>query len=116
MRALADSPRWAPSLGDVVHHHDAVKPPEDYARLLLDAGLVADVWETTYLHVLQGPDPVVEWLRGTGLRPLLAALSPDAADEFSAQLAADLATAYPSAQHGTVFPFRRVFAVGHKIS
>jgi trans-aconitate 2-methyltransferase len=72
------------------------------------------VWETTYLHVLSGADPVVEWLRGTGLRPLLAPLSPEDADEFATQLAAKLRSAYPPGPYGTVFPFRRIFAVGHK--
>lgn len=114
MRTLASTDRWAPALGDVVRHTDAVGPPESYAALLLDAGMMADVWESTYLHVLHGADPVLEWLRGTGLRPLLAALSPGEAEEFADQLAAALRRAYPPAPHGTLFPFRRVFAVGHK--
>jgi trans-aconitate 2-methyltransferase len=114
MRRLADTQRWAPGLRDVVHHTDAVGPPESYAAVLLGAGMVADVWETTYLHVLHGDDPVLEWLRGTGLRPLLAALSAAEAEEFSAQLAGELRRAYPPGPHGTIFPFRRVFAVGHK--
>lgn len=114
MRALADTPRWAPKLSNVVHHRDAVGSPESYAAILLGAGLAADVWETTYLHVLRGNDPVLEWLRGTGLRPLLAALSTQEAGEFSTELAAELREAYPQGPHGTVFPFRRIFAVGHK--
>jgi trans-aconitate 2-methyltransferase len=93
---------------------DWVGTPESYATVLLDAGLDTDVWETTYLHVLEGDDPVLEWIRGTGLRPLLAALSASDAEEFSRQLAAELRRAYPKGPHGTVFPFRRVFAVGHK--
>jgi trans-aconitate 2-methyltransferase len=114
MRELAGTGRWAPRLGYVVASRDTVGTPESYARVLLDAGLIADVWETTYLHVLHGADPVVEWLRGTGLRPVLAKLSPVDATEFSAQLAAKLRGAYPPGPHGTVFPFRRIFAVGHR--
>jgi trans-aconitate 2-methyltransferase len=114
MRSLADSARWSLALHTVVPHTDAVGAPESYAALLLDAGLVADVWEATYLHLLQGADPVLEWLRGAGLRPLLAALSPHDAQEFSAELAAELRHAYPPGPHGTVFPVPRVFAVGHK--
>lgn len=68
--------RSALELRTVIHHTDSVGATESYAAVLLDAGLVADVWETTYLHVLQGEDPVLEWMRGTGLRPLLAELSP----------------------------------------
>ena len=113
MRRLAGEPRWAEKLAGVVRHN-TVGTPESYAAVLLDAGLRADVWETTYLHVLHGEDPVLEWIRGTGLRPILAALSPDDADEFSAQLAAELRSAYPPGPHGTLFPFRRVFAVGNR--
>ena len=124
MRALAESPRWAPLVGDVLRHHDAVGAPSDYAHLLLGAGLRADVWETTYLHVLTGPDPVLEWVRGTGLRPVLAALAerpgPDggdarpASESFEAEYAAALRLAYPPTPHGTLFAFRRIFAVGRK--
>jgi len=114
MRQLARREPWAAVLGDVVSDVDNVGTPQSYASVLLSAGLSADVWETTYLHVLAGDDPVLEWVRGTGLRPLLAALSPDEADEFARQLAVELREAYPPGPHGTVFPFRRVFAVGHR--
>lgn len=111
MRALASSPRWAPRLDGVLRHDDAVASPESYAALLLDAGLTVDVWETTYLHVLSGPDPVLQWVRGTGLRPIMAALSAAEFAEFSDAYAAQLRTAYPPTEHGTLFPFRRIFAV-----
>ena len=112
MRSLVASPRWAPLVGDVLRH-DLVATPTRYAELLLDAGLQVDVWETTYLHLLQGDDPVLEWVRGTGLRPVLAALSSDAG-EFEREYAALLREAYPRTAHGTVFEFRRLFAVAHK--
>jgi trans-aconitate 2-methyltransferase len=114
MRRLAGEPHWEDKLRGVMRPTDWVGTPESYAAVLLDAGMDADVWETTYLHVLQGDDPVLQWIRGTGLRPLLAALSALDAEEFSRQLAAELRRAYPKGPHGTVFPFRRVFAVGHK--
>jgi trans-aconitate 2-methyltransferase len=114
MRRLAGEKQWATKLQGVLRHTDAVGTPESYAKVLLDAGLDADVWETTYVHVLPGDDPVLEWIRGTGLRPILAALSPPDAEEFETQLAAELRRAYPQGPHGTLFPFRRVFAVGHR--
>ncbi|WP_375491714.1 trans-aconitate 2-methyltransferase [uncultured Jatrophihabitans sp.] len=114
MRSLAESARWRDALHDVLRHDDAVAEPGDYANLLLAAGLAADVWETTYLHVLPGADPVLDWVRGTGLRPVLAALSDTDAADFSAEYAALLRAAYPRTEAGTLFAFRRIFAVGHR--
>jgi trans-aconitate 2-methyltransferase len=98
-----------------VRYGDRVDSPSEYATLLLDAGWEADAWETTYVHVLPGRDPVLEWVRGTGLRPVLAALRDDAErDEFEASFAEMLRSAYPAGEHGTLFPFRRIFCVGRK--
>jgi trans-aconitate 2-methyltransferase len=114
MNDLARSPRWAGQLADVVRAGPGVLTPTDYAALLLRAGWAADVWETTYLHVLHGDDPVLEWLRGTGLRPILAALDPSDSARFESEFAALLREAYPGTDHGTVLSYRRIFAVGHK--
>jgi trans-aconitate 2-methyltransferase len=113
MRELASSPAWVDRVGGVLRHGDAVDDPADYARLLLDAGLEPDTWETTYVHRLTGPDPVLEWVRGTGLRPILTALGDDA-PQFEQAYAAALRDAYPESDHGTFFPFRRIFAVAQK--
>ena len=114
MRELAASPEWAERLEGVLRHDDAVGEPADYLAVMLDAGWTADAWETSYQQLLSGPDPVLEWVRGTGLRPVLAALSREDAARFEEQYAATLREAYPANRHGTVFPFRRIFAVGHK--
>ena len=113
MHELAASPRWRSALVDVPERA-ASSSPAEYATLLLEQGWQADVWETTYLHLLPGADPVLDWLRGTGLRPILAALSADDAAEFSAEFAVLLRAAYPSGPGGTILPFRRIFVVGHK--
>lgn len=115
LRSLAASPRWAPTLGDVLRGPDPVASPTSYATLLLDAGFAADAWETTYVHVLSGPDPVLEWTRGTALRPVLAALpSDEARAEFEAAYGELLTAAYPAGPHGTFLPYRRIFGVGVK--
>lgn len=110
LRELAGSDRWRPLLADVRLNRQAADPAE-YLDLLARAGLKVEAWETTYLHVLQGDDPVAGWYQGTGMRPVLAALSPGQAAEFLAEYRALVREAYPAAEYGTVFPFRRVFVV-----
>jgi trans-aconitate 2-methyltransferase len=114
MRELAESPEWAAKLAGVLRHADAVRPVRDYLLLLCAAGLRATAWQTNYLHLLPGEDPVLEWVRGTGLRPILAALSAEDAAAFERDYAERLRAAYPRTEYGTVFPFLRTFVVGHK--
>ncbi|RAX51143.1 trans-aconitate 2-methyltransferase [Arthrobacter sp. AQ5-05] len=119
MRQLANSERWAPQLAGVLRHDDAVGEPSDYLNILLEAGFESDVWETTYGQILGGTDPVLEWVRGTALRPVLARLSKRDAAEFEAEYARLVAQAYPSFRNPrggslTLFPFRRIFMVGRK--
>jgi trans-aconitate 2-methyltransferase len=57
---------------------------------------------------------VLEWYKGSGLRPVLAALEPDQAAAFLAEYGARLRQAYPRRPYGTVLPFRRVFVVARK--
>ncbi|MDQ0075863.1 trans-aconitate 2-methyltransferase [Arthrobacter oryzae] len=114
MRQLAESARWKGALDGVLRHDDAVAEPAGYLNIMLDAGCDADAWETTYQQVLPGPDPVLQWVRGAGLRPVLAVLPPADAAEFEAEYSVLLNDAYPATAHGTVFPFRRIFAVARK--
>jgi trans-aconitate 2-methyltransferase len=114
MRELAESADWSDKLAGVLRHADAVLDVRDYLLLLCSAGLRVTAWQTNYLHLLQGEDPVLEWVRGTGLRPVLTALSDADAAAFEATYAERLRTAYPRTEHGTVFPFLRTFVVGQK--
>jgi trans-aconitate 2-methyltransferase len=84
-----------------------------YADRLCDLGLEVDAWETTYLHLLPGEDPVFTWISGTGARPTLQALPEDLRAVFVAEYKARLREAYPPGPHGTTLPFRRVFVVAH---
>jgi len=114
MRELAESGRWKKQLHGVLRHDGAVGEPAQYLELLQEQGYDADAWETTYLHLLQGKDPVLEWVRGTGLRPVLAALEPAEAQEFEGAYSAALRDAYPAGPYGTVYPFRRIFCTARK--
>lgn len=113
LRELARGERWSDHLSEVALTRQAANPA-DYLDLLSGLGCAVDAWETTYLHVLTGDDPVLRWISGTGLRPVITALAGDERDEFLAEYGRLLHEAYPAASYGTAFPFRRVFAVAHK--
>jgi trans-aconitate 2-methyltransferase len=57
---------------------------------------------------------VFTWVSGTGARPTLQALPEDLREGFVTEYKALLRAAYPPGPHGTVLPFRRVFAVAHR--
>jgi trans-aconitate 2-methyltransferase len=85
-----------------------------YLAALAGLGCSVDAWETTYLHVLHGADPVFTWVSGTGTRPTLQALDavdPALRERFEEELKRRLRAAYPDTGHGVVLPFRRVFVV-----
>jgi trans-aconitate 2-methyltransferase len=113
LRELAGSGRWRPLLRDVQQNRQAADPA-DYLELLTAAGCLVDAWETTYLHLLHGADPVLDWYRGTALRPVLAELPAAEAAGFLAEYGAALREAYPAGPNGTVLPFRRVFVVAQR--
>jgi trans-aconitate 2-methyltransferase len=117
-RILAElrlSERWRTQVGAGADRHLAVLDPADYAEVLSGLGLSVDAWETTYVHLLTGPDPVLEWVKGTGLRPVLAALHGSDRDKFVAEYANRLRAAYPAWSKGlTALPFRRIFVVAHQ--
>jgi len=115
LRELASGDRWRPLLAGVQLNRQAADPAA-YLDLLTRAGFEVDAWETTYLHVLHGDDPVLDWYKGTGLRPVLAALRPEQAAEFLDEYRARMSEAYPAAAYGTVFPFRRVFVVAVRVT
>jgi trans-aconitate 2-methyltransferase len=116
LRELCRSPRWQDRLADVQRWHP-VGDPVEYLGLLAGQGCRVDAWETTYQQVLQGEDAVLEWVKGTTLRRVLAALGGDGSAEtaeFLAEYAGLLREAYPTGPNGTVFPFRRIFVVARK--
>ncbi len=113
VREMAQAPRWRALLKDAELNRQAGDPRE-YAELLARPGFEVDAWETTYLHILPGDDPVLEWTKGTTLRPVLAALDAEQAASFAREYAERLRQAYDHRPFGTLFPFRRVFTVLHR--
>jgi trans-aconitate 2-methyltransferase len=110
---MARSPRWRALLADVRLNRQA-GDPADYAALLARPGFEVDAWETSYLHILHGENPVLEWTKGSTLRPVLAALDEKQADAFVREYGERVSEAYRPRSFGTLFPFRRVFTVVHR--
>jgi trans-aconitate 2-methyltransferase len=93
----------------------ARKPVEDaevYYNLLAARTPSLDIWATEYLQILEGDNPVLEWVKGTGLRPILNGLNDSERATFLAEYARRLRLAYPPKPDGrTLYPFRRLFLV-----
>ena len=110
LREVAARPRFRDRLAGVLRT-EPVHRPEWYYRTLSDLASL-DLWETEYLHVLDGADPVLEWVSGTALVPVRDALPDAEYDAFRAEYGAALREAYPRGLDGqTLFPFRRLFLV-----
>jgi trans-aconitate 2-methyltransferase len=110
---LCDAPQWRHRLAGHGRRYTHILEPAGYLELLSTPHTTVDAWETTYVQLLTGDDPVLSWTKGTALRPILTALAddPEATEEFTAQYRDLLRKAYPTGPHGTLFPFRRIFAI-----
>jgi len=115
LREAAAEGRWAGRL-EGVRGINPVARPETYYDWLAPLASDVDIWSTVYLHVLQGPDPVVDWMRGTGLRPYLQALKgPQEEAAFLDAYRARLAKPFAARADGvTLLPFPRLFIVARK--
>jgi trans-aconitate 2-methyltransferase len=89
---------------------------EVYYNLLAPRATRVDLWTTEYIHVMDGPEDIVEWYKGTGMRPFLDALPSEAERaRFTAEYLAAIRHAYPARPGGHVlFPFRRLFLVAYR--
>ncbi|HEV8391880.1 MAG TPA: trans-aconitate 2-methyltransferase [Dongiaceae bacterium] len=109
--AAADGP-WRSRLSGVRQAYQSLEDVEVYYRILAPVTRQVDIWETTYLHVLEGDNPVVEWTKGTALRPYLDALDEAERAGFLAAYSRRIAAAYPKQPDGcTLLPFRRIFFI-----
>ncbi len=110
-REGAASGPWAHKIAGVRHppRHDAAF----YYQLLQPHCSAVDVWRTTYFHPLAGgPAAVVEWFKGSALRPFMAPLDETEKAAFLQRYLAAATEAYPALPNGTVLlPFPRLFIV-----
>jgi len=108
---LASSAPWRDALGKLLRPQPVLEPAA-YYDLLAPRARSIDIWETEYLQILEGENPVAEWTKGTWLAPLMAALAPSARTAFECEYRQRVAQAYPRQPDGKIlFPFRRLFIV-----
>jgi trans-aconitate 2-methyltransferase len=89
-----------------------VHEPQFYHEVLAPHVAEIDIWETEYLQVLEGDNPVKEWTKGTWLTRYLDVLQGEEKAAFEAAYGERVAKAYPrNAKGQTLFPFRRLFMV-----
>jgi trans-aconitate 2-methyltransferase len=102
-------------LGRLALRQDPVRSPADYYDLVAPHAAELEIWETVYLHALEGEDPVFEWTRGTALLPVFQALDGEELEGFLGEYRRRLSRAYPRRPDGrTLFPFRRVFVLARR--
>jgi trans-aconitate 2-methyltransferase len=112
MREVAAEAPWAARLKDAARARAERHGAEWYFRLLRADATHVDLWRTIYFHPLGGAQAVVEWLKGTGLRPFLDPLEENERKAFLARYEGRIAKAYPAEPDGTVLlPFPRLFFV-----
>ncbi|RIL06281.1 MAG: trans-aconitate 2-methyltransferase [Proteobacteria bacterium] len=113
LHALWRDARFAAALG-AAPPAVRVQPGAWYAERLLALGCEVDVWETRYLHRMPDAAAIVEWVKGTALRPVLSRLDGAPRDAFLAAYHERIEAAYPRGEHGVWFPFPRLFFVAQR--
>ena len=113
MREIAADGPWAGKLGGAAQAQTARQDANWYYQKLRPACTKVDVWRTTYHHPLAGgAAAVVEWFKGSGLRPFLDPLNDDERKTYLDRYTASVAKAYSALSDGTVLlPFPRLFIV-----
>jgi trans-aconitate 2-methyltransferase len=115
MSEVASAGPGAAKLKDAANARTERHLADWYFRLLRPHAPHVDVWRTTYFHALAGARAIVEWLKGTGLRPFLDPLEESEREAFLARYEAAVAKAYPAEPDGTVLlPFPRLFVVARR--
>ncbi len=109
LAATIESGPWRERLSPMLRRMP-VAAPADYHALIAPHVRRLDIWESEYLHVLEGDNPVVEWIKGSALRPFLDMLGGAERERFLADYGGRIRAAYPPQGNGaTLFPFRRLF-------
>jgi trans-aconitate 2-methyltransferase len=112
---IAGNPDWKHLMREATQSI-SVGRPSWYYDILQPYSAVIDIWETEYSHIMESHAAILEWIRGTGLRPYLEALENEAQKkQFEDMLLKGLKNVYWKQKDGHVlFPFRRLFIIAVK--
>jgi trans-aconitate 2-methyltransferase len=114
MREIADEGPWRGKLVGADRARVPIESAGWYYRLLRSRCSRVDVWRTTYYHPLAGANAIVEWFKGTGLRPFLDPLDAAERAAYLARYAERLAPLYPSQAGAVLLPFPRLFMMAQR--
>jgi trans-aconitate 2-methyltransferase len=110
MEKVAASGSWVGALAQAAAARKHLPPPEDYYDLLRPLCSHIDIWHTHYNHIIENHSGVVEWFKGSGLRPFLAPLNAAMRESFAAKYIDEIRLAYPVRSDGRVMlKFPRLF-------
>lgn len=110
---VLSEPRWG--FADKKIRTIATLPPEEYFDILASCTNDFDIWETVYYHRMPSVAAMIEWIKGTSLRPYLNALDEKKAKELEAEITERAAEVYTKQENGEyIFRFRRFFFVARK--
>ena len=115
MREVAHAGPWRETLADAARARDVLQKPGAYYDALRPLCQRIEIWHTIYNHVLADATAIVEWVKGTGLKPFVDPLEPAERKEFVREYTARVAAAYPPQVDGKVIlRFPRFFVVAVK--
>jgi trans-aconitate 2-methyltransferase len=115
MREVAAMDPWAKDIGDAAAVRTKILSLNAYYDLLAANAAEVDVWRTAYQHPMETPAAIVDWVRGTGLRPFVDPLSPTYRDGFLAEYQRRIAIAYlPRSDRRLLLAFPRLFIVARR--
>lgn len=115
MRETAMTGPWAERLAQATGARTTLPPPGAYYDLMIGGAERVDIWHTIYNHPLAGTSAIVEWLKGTGLRPFIDPLEGDEKAQFLEEYRQRLVEPYPERGDGKVLlAFPRLFIVAQR--
>jgi trans-aconitate 2-methyltransferase len=112
MEKVSSAGPWREAIAKATAPRDHLLSPEQFYDLLRPLCSHLDIWHTHYNHMIGSHAGVVEWFKGSSLRPFYSALQGDMREQFLATYTEEIARAYPARADGKVMlKFPRLFIV-----